>query len=89
MQQVTNDFLGIAILEAKGILTAAEAEVLSFASLKVTPVNYESAQSLVADALMDVDSWDTCEICRRVMYDWRAALSSIHRQGHPEIDSSE
>lgn len=83
--QLTNDFLCIAILEAKGILTPVESEALMHAAIDVTPISPNAAAMLVHDTLEPLGSWETCEVCRRVMYDWRENLTAHHGRGHPVI----
>lgn len=80
---MTNDFLTIAILESKGIITPAEAEALQHVAVVVTPLDLDSARSTVHDALTEVGTWDTCEICRRLGLDYRMNLAAHHANGHP------
>lgn len=73
----------VAVLERAGLVSHASAHVLLEVMTKIVPLNYEAAVSVINQVIEEQPPWEYCEICRRVMYDWRLALVNQHNLGHP------
>ena len=89
MSQQSRNFLPVAILESKGIVTHNEAEAFAAIAASTVILSYDAARHLVYETLARLDSWDTCEVCRRTMWGWQQSLQGHHEAGHPILNESE
>ena len=83
------DLLIVAALQIAGLLTPEAASQLVGALGSIVPLDYGSAYTALQGMLDSLQSYQWCEQCRSLHFNYANSLQNHHNAGHPLPEGQE